>query len=110
VEFKGHPPCILEGQAYLITLQRDTSNSCPYRLLCLQRNKHKRQLANISGFRLGRSGTLAMQENPAELETAYRRLLTLIENLNKAPCFILGVFFQDKIVSNLKESILARAF
>jgi len=58
--------------------------------------EHKRPLANISGFRLGRSATLAMQENPAELETAYRRLLTLIENLNKAPCFILGVFFQVK--------------
>ena len=59
--------------------------------------EHKRQLANISGFRLRRSATLAMQENPAELETAYRPLLTLIEKLNKEPLVSFGdVFFQDK--------------
>jgi hypothetical protein len=61
------------------------------------RAKHKRQLANISGFRLGRSATLAVQKNPAELETAYRPLLTLIEKLNKEPLVSFGdVFFQDK--------------
>ena len=56
------------------------------------RAKHKRQLANISGFRLGRSATLVVQENPAELETAYRPLLTLIEKLNKARLFHLGMY------------------
>jgi hypothetical protein len=60
-----------KGTGLFITLLRDATNSCAYRLLRLQaeagRNKHKRQLGNISGFNSFFLGLSEVKRSPTLL-------------------------------------------